>query len=45
MYVYFSASELGIFSLKFGKNEGFLALGMVSFISTIYIRKEIVAGI
>jgi hypothetical protein len=34
------AFELGIFSLKFGKNLGFLALGMVPFTGTSYIRKK-----
>jgi hypothetical protein len=34
------ACELGIFSLKIGKNLGFLALGMVPFTGTSYIRKK-----
>jgi hypothetical protein len=34
------ACELGMFSLKIGKNLGFLALGMVPFIGTSYIRKK-----
>jgi hypothetical protein len=38
--VYFYASGLGIFSLKFGKNQGFLALGMVLFTGTTYTYKE-----
>jgi hypothetical protein len=32
------ACELGIFNLKIGKNMGFLALGMVPFTVTSYIR-------
>jgi hypothetical protein len=36
----FLACELGIFSLKIGKNLGFLALGMVPFTGTSYIRKK-----
>jgi hypothetical protein len=32
--------ELGIFSLKIGKNLGFLALGMVPFTGTSYIREK-----
>jgi hypothetical protein len=32
--------ELGIFSFKTGKNLGFLALGMVPFTGTSYIRKK-----
>jgi TctA family transporter len=38
--VYFVASELGIFSLKFGKNK-FFAFGMVPFIGTTYTGKKI----
>jgi hypothetical protein len=34
------ACELGIFSLEIGKNLGFLALGMVPFTGTSYIRKK-----
>jgi hypothetical protein len=34
------ACGLGIFSLKIGKNLGFLALGMVPFTGTSYIRKK-----
>jgi hypothetical protein len=34
------ACELGIFNLKIGKNLGFLALGMVLFTSTSYIRNK-----
>jgi hypothetical protein len=34
------AYELGIFNLKIGKNLGFLALGMVPFTGTSYIRKK-----
>jgi hypothetical protein len=34
------ACELGIFSLKIGKNLGFLALGMVLFTGTSYIREK-----
>jgi hypothetical protein len=34
------ACELGIFNLKIGKNLGFLALGMVPFTGTSYIRKK-----
>ena len=34
------ACELGIFNLKIGKNLGVLALGMVPFTGTSYIRKE-----
>ena len=41
--VYFLASELGNFSLQIGKNQQFLALGMVPFIGTSHIRK-IIAG-
>ena len=36
----FFASQLGIFSLKIGKNHRYLELGMVPFISTSYIRKK-----
>ena len=38
--VFFPASQLGIFSLKIGKNHRFLALGTVPFIGTSYIRKN-----
>jgi hypothetical protein len=38
--VYFSAGEMGIFSLRFGKNLGVLALGMVPFIDTTFIMKK-----
>jgi hypothetical protein len=34
------ACELGISSLKIGKNLGFLVLGMVPFTGTSYIRKK-----
>jgi hypothetical protein len=34
------ACEMGIFSLKTGKNLGFLALGMVPFTGTSYITKK-----
>jgi hypothetical protein len=34
------ACELGIFSLKIGKNLGFIELGMVPFTGTSYIRKK-----
>jgi hypothetical protein len=34
------ACGLGIFSLKIGKNLGVLALGMVPFTGTSYIRKK-----
>jgi hypothetical protein len=34
------ACELGIFNLKIGKNLGVLALGMVPFTGTSYIRKK-----
>jgi hypothetical protein len=34
------ACELEIFSLKIGKNLGFLALGMAWFTCTSYIRKK-----
>jgi hypothetical protein len=34
------AYELGIFSLKIGKNLGVLALGMVPFTGTSYIREK-----
>jgi hypothetical protein len=34
------ACELGIFSLKIGKKQGFLVLGMVPFTGTSYIRKK-----
>ena len=36
----FLASRLGIFNLKIGKNHRFLALGMVPFIGTSYIREK-----
>jgi hypothetical protein len=39
--VYFWGSELGIFILKFWKNQGFLPLGIVPFISITYRRKTI----
>ena len=39
--VYFLASELGIFGLKIGENWQILALGIVPFIGTSYIRKKI----
>jgi hypothetical protein len=43
--VYFFRSKLGIFSLKFWKNQrGFLALGMVLFIGTTYTREKIADG-
>jgi hypothetical protein len=34
------ACELGIFSVKIGENLGVLALGMVPFTGTSYIRGE-----
>jgi cell division GTPase FtsZ len=34
------ACELGIFNLKIGKNIGVLALGMVPFTGTSYIREK-----
>ena len=38
--VSFFASQLGIFSLKIGKNHRFLALGTGRFFGTSYIRKK-----
>jgi hypothetical protein len=34
------ACELGIFSLKIGENLGFLALRMVPFTGTSYVREK-----
>ena len=42
---FFPASQLGIFSLKIGKNHRFLALGTVPFIGTSYIRKKNAANV